>query len=93
MRPQDRRIRVAQGQVGAVRAQQALGAVHDLLQQLVRVADGGDLGGQLLQGPLRLHLERQLGRLLAIGDGGRGVVAKRPSSRICASLKAAGRFA
>ena len=42
VRPQDRRVRVAQGQVGAIRAEQALGAVHDLLQQLVGVADGGD---------------------------------------------------
>ena len=62
----------------AVRANQPLRSVHDLLQQLVRIANGGDLGGQLLQRALRLDPQRQLRRLLPVGDGGGGMVAKGP---------------
>ena len=83
VRAQDRRLRVPQGEVRAIRVQQPLRGVDRRLQHLVRVTDGGDPGRDALQGALRLH---PAGELLGPGlealrqpevaDGRRGVIGQ-----------------
>ena len=47
---------------GAIRVDEPLGGVDDLLEQRARIADRGDLGGDLAERLLRLGAARQLGR-------------------------------